>query len=80
MLEGLVSWPRPKWWDFCELKGSGVFCSARRTQLHIASRWKPCRQVQMEAMRSGKMTVEALVEQVLSRKVSLAKRSKFGGL
>ena len=36
-----------------KLKGSGVFCTARQTRLHAATRWEPCRHVQMEAMRSG---------------------------
>ena len=36
-----------------KLNGSGLFCTARRTRLHAAIRWEPCRHVQMEAMRSG---------------------------
>eukprot|EP00439_Symbiodinium_sp_Y106_P015296 s8233_g2.t1 len=39
--------------DLSTLKGSGVFCSARRTRLHVATRRAPCGHVQMEAMRSG---------------------------
>ncbi|CAE7577509.1 WAXY [Symbiodinium sp. CCMP2456] len=64
------------------LEGNGVFCCARRTRLHIATRWEPCGLVLVEALRSGrrfivaptglwtdgKMTVEALVEQEFTRR------------
>ena len=34
-----------------KLEGSGVFCSARRMRLHVATRWEPCGHVLLEAMR-----------------------------
>ena len=48
--------------DLRKLKGSGVFCTARRTQLHAATRWEPCRHVQVEAMRSGTRFILAPTE------------------
>ena len=36
-----------------KLKGRRVLGSARRTRLHVATRWEPRRHVKMEAMRSA---------------------------
>ena len=42
-----------------KLEGNGVFCSARRMRLHVATKWEPCGHVLLEAMCSGRRFIVA---------------------